>query len=113
MVSKDSSGRPIGSLLVWHEAQTLLLAWAISRSRTVLSGPSVLLTKVKSTLAGGGGVGEQSRISMSATPRLVGDERPGWENMLSIVTLVRMPLRPEFSGNSYFTHSPVNGNATL
>ena len=100
MVSKPSSDRPMGSLWVWQEAQVGLVAWAISRSRTVFSGPLVSLTTEKSTLAGGVGVGSHRKMSISATPRLVGELRPGWENMDSMLTWVRTPLRPESGGNS-------------
>src|SRR5687767_5487107 len=112
MVSKASSESPIGSVCVWHAAQVLLDACAINRSRRVFIGPSVLLTTVKSTSFGGSGVGEQRKISISATPRVVGDDRPGWENIDSMLIWVRMPLRPESAGNSYLTQSPVKGNAT-
>src|SRR5689334_2572472 len=94
MVSKFSSDRPMGSLWVWHEAQVEVVAWAIRRSRTVLRAPSTSLTTEKSTLAGGAGVGSQRKMSISATPRLVGELRPGWENMDSMLTWVRTPLRP-------------------
>ena len=67
----------LASLRMWHEAHTLLSACAINRSRRVLSGLLGSLTTEKSTSFGGSGVGEQRRISWSATPRLVGDERPG------------------------------------
>ena len=90
----------------------MLVACAINRSRTVLSGPLVSLTTEKSTSFGGRGVGEQRKISISATPRLVGEDRPGWENIDNMLIWVRMPLRPESAGNSYLTQSPVNGNAT-
>ena len=66
----------------------MLVAWAISRSRTVFSGPLVSLTTEKSTLAGGVGVGSHRKMSISATPRLVGELRPGWENMDSMLTWV-------------------------
>src|SRR3954470_4538029 len=81
MVSKPSSTRPIGSLWVWQEAQVGLEAWAFSRSRTVFIGPVSSLITEKSTLAGGAGVGSHRRMSISATPRLVGEDLPGWENM--------------------------------
>src|ERR1043165_1478900 len=110
MVSKFSSESPTGSLRVWHEAQTLLVACAINRPRSVLSGLLGSFTTEKSTSFGGVGVGEQRKISSSATPRLVGEDRPGWENIASMLTCVRMPLRPESAGNSYFTQSPLNGN---
>src|ERR1051325_1615184 len=110
MVSNPSSESPIGSLRVWHEEQTLLVACAIHRSRSVLSGLLGSLTTEKSTSFGGSGVGEHRKMSSSATPRLVGDDRPGWENIASILICVRMPLRPESGGNSYLTQSPVNGN---
>ena len=102
----------MGSLRVWHAAQTLLLACAINRSRRVLSGLLGSLTTEKSTSFGGSGVGAQRKMSSSATPRLVGEERPGWENIDSMLICVRMPLRPESAGNSYLTQSPVNGNGT-
>src|SRR5207244_3891465 len=107
-----SSESPMGSLRMWHPAQTLLVACAINRSRRVLSGLLGSLTTEKSTSFGGVGVGEQRKISIRATPRLVGEERPGWENIASMLICVRMPLRPESAGNSYFTQSPVNGNGT-
>src|SRR3989440_12446677 len=106
MVSKPSSERPIGSLRVWQPAQTLLVACAINRSRRVLSELLGSLTTEKSTSFGGSGVGEQRNMSSSATPRLVGEERPGWENIDSMLICVRMPLRPESAGNSYLTKSP-------
>src|SRR5258706_6053526 len=112
MVSKPSSESPIGSLRVWHEAQTLLSACAINRSRRVLSGLLSSLTAEKSTSFGGSGVGAQRKMSSSAPPRLVGEERPGWENIDSVLICVRMPLRPESAGNSYLTQSPENGNGT-
>src|SRR4051794_19273724 len=77
IVSKPSSESPIGSLRVWHEAQTLLLACAINRSRRVLREIFASLTTEKSTSFGGSGVGEQRKMSCSATPRFVGEERPG------------------------------------
>src|SRR5207244_5781158 len=98
----------MGSLRIWHAAQVLLVACAINRSRRVLSGLLGSLTTEKSTSFGGRGVGEQSRISISATPRLVGEERAGGENIDSMLICVRIPLRPEDAGNSYFTQSPVN-----
>src|SRR3569833_4626380 len=79
VLSNCSSFRPIGSLWVWQEAQVGVVAWAISRSRTVLRGPLVLLTMEKSTLAGGNGVGSHRKMSMMAPPRSVGEDRPGWE----------------------------------
>src|ERR1700754_5237978 len=100
MLSKCSSESPMGSLWLWQDLHTALVAWAISRSRTVLSGPLVLLTMEKSTLGGGSGVGEHRKMSISATPRLVGEERPGWENMDSMLTWVSTPLRPLSFGNS-------------
>src|SRR5947208_6193017 len=112
MVSKPSSESPTGSLRVWHEAQTALPACANNRSRRVLSELLGSLTTEKSTSFGGRGVGEQRKISSSATPRFVGEERPGWENIDSMLICVRMPLRPESGGNSYFTQSAVNGNGT-
>src|SRR5690349_17024936 len=112
MVSKFSSESPIGSLRVWQEAQTALVACAINRPRRVFSGLLGSLTTEKSTSFGGVGVGEQRKISISATPRLVGEERPGCENMASMLTCVKSPLRPESAGNSYLTQSPVNGNGT-
>ena len=90
----------MGSLWVWHEAQVLLVAWAISRSRTVFKAPLVSLTTEKSTFAGGEGVGSHRKMSITATPRLVGELRPGWENMVSMLAWVRMPLRPESGANS-------------
>src|SRR5437763_9736044 len=102
----------MGSLRVWHPAQTLLVACAINRSRRVLRGLLTSFTTEKSTSFGGSGVGEQRRMSSSATPRLVGEERPGWENIDSMLICVRIPLRPESAGNSYFTQSAVNGNGT-
>src|SRR4051794_3907171 len=83
IVSKFSRLSPIGSLCVWQEAQAGLVAWALSRSRTVFSAPEVSFTIEKSTLGGGGGVGLQSRMSIRATPRSVGEDRPGWENIAS------------------------------
>ena len=86
---------------MWQEAQGGVVACAISRSRTVRSlGLLVSLTMEKSTLAGGVGVGSHRNMSISATPRLVGEQRPGWENMLSIAAWVTMPLRPAFGRNS-------------
>src|SRR5918996_4803248 len=108
MVSKFSSVSPMGSVNWWHAAHTLLVVCAISRSRKVLIGLLGSLTSVKSTSFGGSGVGKQRKISLSATPRLVGEERPGWENIDSMLIWVRMPLRPESAGNSYLTQSPVN-----
>src|SRR3954462_11224312 len=90
IVSKPSSESPTGSLRVWHEAQTVLLACAINRSRRVLRGLLVSLTTEKSTSLGGSGVGEQRNMSSSATPRLVGEERPGWEN---IARMLRCPKK--------------------
>src|ERR1700745_3088243 len=112
MVSKSSRESPTGSLRVWHEAQTLSVACAINRSRRVLSGLLGSLTAEKSTSFGGVGVGEQRKMSSSATPRLVGDDRPGCENIDSMLISVRMPLRPESAGNSYLTQSSVNENGT-
>src|SRR5215467_10508061 len=112
MVSNASSESPMGSLRVWHAAQAPLVAWAINRSRRVLSGLLGSLTTEKSTSFGGVGVGEQRKISSSATPRLVGEERPGWENIDSMLTCVRRPLRPESAGNSYLTQSSANVNGT-
>ena len=64
-------------------------------------------------MAGGVGVGSHRKMSISATPRLVGEDRPGWENIDSMLICVRMPLRPESGANSYFAQSPpVNGNGT-
>ena len=40
------------------------------------------------------------------------EERPGWENIASMLIWVRMPLRPESAGNSCFTQSPVNWKGT-
>src|SRR5690348_11877953 len=102
----------MGSLRVWQEAQTLLSACAIKRSRRVLSGLLSSLTAVKSTSFGGSGVGAQRKMSSNATPRLVGDERPGCENIDSMLICVRRPLRPESAGNSYFTQSPAKVNGT-
>src|SRR5581483_219052 len=112
IVSKPSRESPIGSVREWHKAQVLLVACAISRSRKVFSGLFGSLTTEKSTLFGGRGVGEQRKMSRSATPRLVGEERPGWENIASMLICVRRPLRPESAGNSYFTQSLVNGKGT-
>src|SRR5215510_12040197 len=103
----------MGSLRVWHAAQALLVECAIKRSRRVLSELLGSLTTEKSTSFGGSGVGEQRKMSISATPRLVGEERPGWENIDSMLICVRMPLRPDSGGNSYLTQSPVNANGTL
>src|SRR6476646_4483072 len=100
MVSKPSKVSPMGSLWVCQEAQTLLVAWANKRSRTVFNGPMVSATTEKSTLFGGVGVGSQRKISISATPRLVGELRPGWENIDSMLTWVSTPLRPDSVGNS-------------
>src|ERR1700761_9248401 len=106
MLSKFSSDRPIGSLWVWQEAQTGLVAWASRRWRTVRKvGLWVSLTMSKFTLAGGAGVGWHMKMSFSATPRLVGEERPGCENMARKVTWVSTPLRPDSCGNSYGTQS--------
>src|SRR5215475_15976522 len=102
----------MGSLRVWHAAQALLVACAINRSRRVLSGLLSSLTAEKSTSFGGSGVGAQRKMSSSATPRLVGEERPGWENIDSMLICVRMPLRPESGGNSYLTQPPVNEKGT-
>ena len=51
-------------------------------------------------------------IHLMYPPRFVGEERPGWENIASMLTCVRIPLRPESAGNSYFTQSLVNGKGT-
>src|SRR5690242_7067298 len=102
----------MGSLRVWHAAHALFVAWAINRSRRVLSVLLGSLTTEKSTSLGGSGVGEQRKISSSATPRFVGEERPGWENIDSMLICVKIPLRPESAGNSYFTQSAVNGKGT-
>ena len=99
MVSKPSSDRPIGSEWVWQEAQAELEAWAIRRWRTV-SGPVGSLTAEKSTLAGGVGVGSHRKMSIKATPRLVGELRPGCENIASIEAWVSTPERPASAGNS-------------
>src|SRR5689334_11288439 len=112
MVSKPSRESPIGSLRVWQPAQALLPACAINLSRRVLSGLLGSLTTEQSTSFGGSGVGAQRKISSSATPRLVGEERPGWENIDSMLICVRMPLRAESAGNSYFTQSSVNEKGT-
>src|SRR5262245_44379583 len=113
MVSKASSESPMGSVIWWHAAHTLLVVCAINRWRKVLVGLLGSLTSVKSTSFGGSGVAMQRKISLSATPRLVGEERPGWENIDSVLIWVRMPLRPDSGVNSCFTQSPVNGNGTL
>ena len=108
MLSNCSRVSPIGSLWVWQDAQVGVVAWAFSRSRTVRRfGLLTSLTTEKSTLAGGAGVGSHRKISIRATPRLVGELRPGWENMLSIEAWVTMPLRPSLSWNSYGIHSPA------
>src|SRR4051812_24189488 len=100
IVSKPSSERPIGSEWVWQDAQVGVVAWAFRRSRTVRSvALLVSLMAEKSTFAGGVGVGSHRKMSISATPRLVGELCPGWENMLSMATWVTMPLRPESAGN--------------
>src|SRR4051794_19959026 len=112
MVSKPSSESPMGSVIWWHAAHVLLVLCAISFSRKVLIGFLGSLTAEKSTSFGGVGVGKQRKISLSATPRLVGEERPGWENIDSMLIWVRMPLRPDSAGNSCFAQSPVNGNGT-
>src|SRR5690242_5876377 len=79
--SKFSSDNPIGSICEWQEWQVGLVAWASRRWRTVLRvGLLTSLTSEKSTLGGGGGVGEHSKMSSTALPRSVGEERPGWEN---------------------------------
>src|SRR5262245_39063529 len=113
MVSKVSSESPMGSVIMWHAAHVLLVLCAISFSRKVLIGLLGALTAEISTSFGGSGVGRHRKISLSATPRLVGEERPGWENIDSILICVRMPLRPDSGGNSYLTQSPVKANGTL
>src|SRR5262249_17310200 len=81
IVSEGSSESPMGSVRVWQGAQAVFVACAINRSRRVLSGLLGSLTTEKSTSFGGSGVGEQRKMSSSATPRLVGEERPGCENI--------------------------------
>src|SRR3569833_1837837 len=100
-LSNCSRLKPIGSLWVWQEAQVGVVAWAINRSRTVRSlGLLVSLTMEKSTFAGGVGVGSQRKISFKATPRLIGELRPGWENKQSIEAWETNPQRPTPSWNS-------------
>src|SRR5215469_7939204 len=101
----------MGSLWVWQEAQTGLVACANRRWRK-FSGPLGSLTAEKSTLLGGVGVGSHRKMSINATPRLVGELRPGCENMDSMLTWVRIPLRPESAGNSYGIQSLSNVNDT-
>src|SRR3569833_666873 len=100
-LSNCSRLKPIGSLWVWQEAQVGVVAWAINRSRTVRSlGLLVSLTMEKSTFAGDISVGSQRKISIRATPRLVGELRPGWENKQSNETKKTNPQHPTPTWNS-------------